>query len=292
MSAPAGYGYHEQALSFACDDALLQGVLTLPPAGQPCAPVGVLIVVGGPQVRIGSHRQFVQLARHLAQAGHAVLRFDVRGMGDSTGVPRNFETLDADIAAAVDTLQRSAGVSRTALWGLCDGASASLLYLDSTADPRIAGLALINPWVRSEQSLARTHVKHYYRERLLQKDFWTKLLRGGVGLRALHELGTNTRRALRRAPPATPQRSFQQRMAAAWQRFDGGLLVVLSGNDWTAREFEEQWQQSPDWAAARRRGGEQWLRLAQADHTLSDPVAQRAVQVATAQWLQSLSTRH
>ncbi len=283
MTAP---DHREAALSFDCGGERLQGVLALPAAGPP-APVGLLIVVGGPQYRIGSHRQFVMLARRLAAAGHAVLRFDVRGMGDSGGAARSFEDLQEDIAAAIDALLQTPGLRRVALWGLCDGASASLLYAQATADPRLAGLALLNPWVRSAQSLARTHVKHYYRERLLQPAFWVKLLRGGIGRTALRDLAGNLAR-LRQRTGAPAQRPFQQRMAEAWRRFDGPLLVMLSGDDWTAREFEEQVEHGPDWAGARRRPRLQWHRLEGADHTLSDPAAGQQAQALTLQWLRSL----
>ncbi|KAB8057318.1 hydrolase 1, exosortase A system-associated, partial [Janthinobacterium violaceinigrum] len=60
--------------------ARLVGILSLPAAP---GPRGVLIVTGGPQYRVGSHRQFVLLARALAAQGVPVLRFDLRGMGDS-----------------------------------------------------------------------------------------------------------------------------------------------------------------------------------------------------------------
>jgi alpha-beta hydrolase superfamily lysophospholipase len=55
------------------------------PAGKPAGDIGVVVVVGGPQYRVGSHRQFVLLARDLAAAGIPTLRFDTRGMGDSGG---------------------------------------------------------------------------------------------------------------------------------------------------------------------------------------------------------------
>ena len=47
---------------FNCQDSRLLGILHKPekPGRQ-----GVLIVVGGPQTRVGSHRQFVLLARYL-----------------------------------------------------------------------------------------------------------------------------------------------------------------------------------------------------------------------------------
>ena len=66
---------------------------------------GVVVVVGGPQYRIGSHRQFVLLARSLAARGTPVLRFDLAGMGDSGGEFAGFERSAADIRAAIDALQ-------------------------------------------------------------------------------------------------------------------------------------------------------------------------------------------
>ena len=67
----------EEALVFGCGGEALVGVLARPDAP---AARGVLIVVGGPQYRAGSHRQFTHLARELARNGIASLRFDYRGM--------------------------------------------------------------------------------------------------------------------------------------------------------------------------------------------------------------------
>ena len=118
--------FTEKARVFGCAGEQLMGILALPDA--PLA-TGVVIIVGGPQYRAGSHRQFVLLSRALASAGHSVLRFDYRGMGDSTGDLQNFETVNPDIDCAIDTLQAGVpGLLKVVLWGLCDGASAALLY--------------------------------------------------------------------------------------------------------------------------------------------------------------------
>ena len=66
------------------------------------AQTGVVVVVGGPQYRAGSHRQFVLLSRALAQAGFAVLRLDYQGMGDSDGAPYDFTHVSSDIARAIE----------------------------------------------------------------------------------------------------------------------------------------------------------------------------------------------
>ncbi|WP_310733707.1 hydrolase 1, exosortase A system-associated [Rubrivivax benzoatilyticus] len=282
-----------QAFAFACEGETLLGVLHRPPAGAPAAATGVVIVVGGPQYRAGSHRQFVHLARALAAGGHPVLRFDVRGMGDSSGALRSFEQITPDIGAAVDTLAARAGVGRVVLWGLCDGASAALLYLHERRDPRVAGVCLLNPWVRSEASLARTHVKHYYTRRLREREFWLKLLSGRVAGRALAELWRNLRRARGEAPPAAARTAgpFQQRMAEGWRGFGGGVLLVLSGDDYTAKEFLETCDASPAWQALLRRPGTRRQDLATADHTLSARADRDTVAALTLDWLQRLAAR-
>ena len=185
----------ETAITFSCGGQTLVGIVAEPAAasehGTAPARTGMVVVVGGPQYRAGSHRQFTLLARDTAAAGWPTLRFDVRGMGDSTGAQRSFEALDDDIAAAIDALlHHCPALDRVVLWGLCDGASAALMYLQRRRDPRVQGLCLANPWVRSEAGLARTHVKHYYAQRLLQPAFWKKLISGKVGLRALGDLAS------------------------------------------------------------------------------------------------------
>ena len=84
----------ERCLSFECGGETLLGILHEPRIHKE---TGVLVIVGGPQYRVGSHRQFVLMARALANVGYAVLRFDYRGMGDSTGCPRGFEAVDKSI---------------------------------------------------------------------------------------------------------------------------------------------------------------------------------------------------
>ena len=107
----------EEAISFACGGDTLVGIVSTSSAPSN---LGVVIIVGGPQYRVGSHRQFVSLARTLAAAGFPALRFDYRGMGDSGGDRRSFEDIEDDIRAAIDTLLASQpGLASVALWGLC-----------------------------------------------------------------------------------------------------------------------------------------------------------------------------
>ena len=139
---------------------------------------GVIIVVGGPQYRAGSHRQFVLLSRHLASAGITTLRFDHRGIGDSEG-HTTFEALEPDIRAAIDAFQeRCPAITEIVLWGLCDAASAILMY--APGDKRVAGTVLLNPDVFSEQTQAQSHLSGYYLKRILSVEFWRQLFSGKV----------------------------------------------------------------------------------------------------------------
>ena len=292
MAAPAC----DQAITFACEGETLLGILhaPAPSADMAGAHAGVVIVVGGPQYRAGSHRQFVFLARALAAAGHPVLRFDVRGMGDASGAQRSFEHIAADVTAAVAALrQHCPAVHKVALWGLCDGASAALLYLherhDEHGDDAVAGVCLLNPWIRSEFSLARTHVKHYYAQRLLAPEFWRKLLRGRIAGEALRSLWANLLAARGAQAPDERSTPFQARMASALQRFEGSVLLVLSGDDYTAKEFIEFAQTQPSWRRLLQRP--QWQRheLPNADHTLSAEADRMAMHAITLAWLATLS---
>ncbi|MGE0859497.1 MAG: hydrolase 1, exosortase A system-associated, partial [Gammaproteobacteria bacterium] len=221
----------------------------------PAAPaaLGVLVVVGGPQYRVGSHRQFVLLARALAAAGVPTLRFDFRGCGDSAGEGRDFLGIGTDIAAAVDHLVARVGVQRVVIWGLCDAASAALMY--AARDPRIAGLVLLNPWVHNVVTEAKVRLKSYYLGRLRSPAFWRKLLSFELDWRdSVASLVGYARRAL--APRAAGQDAdgeagldFVERMRRGWQAFDGPVLLVMSGDDFTAAEFRQLCAEAPAWQA-------------------------------------------
>ncbi len=284
--------FEEKAITFACRGEMLTGILSQP---EQASDTTVIVVVGGPQYRVGSHRQFLQLARHLARQGYAVLRFDGRGMGDSGGLLRSFDEIDDDIGAAIGTITARHSSSKIVLWGLCDGASAALMYWHATRDPRVSGLVLCNPWVRSETSLARAQVKHYYTRRLMQREFWSKLLQGGVNASALTGLALRVASALRRVKSEThktgpmSRQPFQQRMADACLLFPGQILLLLSGQDLTAKEFIEQVKASPVWRSAISAKKVQRADLLQANHTFSDPRDSAEVEALTLHWLDAMT---
>lgn len=231
------HDWHEYPIVFDCEGNRLIGIITHP--AKPAA-IGVIIIVGGPQYRAGSHRQFTLLARHLATQGIASIRFDYRGMGDSEGEMRNFEHIDADIRAAIDVLQLHAPtVRQVALWGLCDAASAALYY--GHTDTRITQLILLNPWVHSPATAAQARLKGYYLKRLLQPSFWRKFLTGKVNAgKSIRDIASAADHSAARHVPLDPRHGsadYVEKMLTGLQSFKGHTLILLSGSDLTAQEF-------------------------------------------------------
>jgi exosortase A-associated hydrolase 1 len=290
----------ETAIVIPRGDARLFGVMA-EPAAEPRRPIGVVVIVGGPQYRAGSHRQFVALARRLAGAGYPTLRFDLLGMGDSLVLDAgggvnpiaHFESAATDIGAAIDALHAHQPALRgCVLWGLCDGASAALLHAAQQADARVHGLVLLNPWVRTQASQAATRVRHYYLQRLLSASFWRKLLRGQVAADALRGLWRNLRLARAGAPAAEAAAlAYPQRMAQGWRRFVGDVLLLMSGKDYTAREFDQFTRGDALWQRAFAARAGTRVDLPDADHTCSQASAEAAVHDATLAFLDRLATR-
>ena len=105
------FPYREQEVKFANDHAgvTLAGTLTLPQGDGPF-PAVVLIAGSGPQDRdasIANHKPFLVLSDYLTRKGFAVLRYDKRGVGESTGSAEMATTLDlaSDAKCAVAYLK-------------------------------------------------------------------------------------------------------------------------------------------------------------------------------------------
>lgn len=274
---------NEQAISFSVGNSQLFGISHL---GDVSNNTGVLIVVGGPQYRVGSHRQFVQLSRSLANSGIGSMRFDCTGMGDSSGIKKNFDNICTDIAAAIDAfIQAQPHINNIVIWGLCDAASASLMY--AYKDARVTGLVILNPWLRSEQAMGKTMVKYYYLQRLLSKSFWSKLLSGKVNLVSS---ARDAKGFVKDSVVSSNdlEGSYQSRMLSGLQAFQGQLCLILSGEDLTAKEFEQQTNNNKAWQKLRAPLNEV-NRIGGADHTFSSIEFKKQVEVLTLNFVKRIS---
>jgi exosortase A-associated hydrolase 1 len=264
----------------------------------------VVIVAGGPQYRVGAHRQFVSLANLLAAEGYTVLRFDLRGMGDSSGRHLGFEKSGEDIRRAIDRLlETEPGLSEVVLYGECESASGALFY--AYKDARVKGLILVNPWVRTPEVRAQVFMRHYYFQRLFAPALWRKVIRGEF--RPVHSLlsfGQLLRRSVQGWYLALQPKwangtnrtnggkedemegmPLPARTAAGFQRFNGEKLVIVSGNDYIAKEFDLVVNISPNWKGLMSADGVKRVDIPGADHSFSDPASKQRVQHAVLQWM-------
>jgi uncharacterized protein len=286
---------NEQPICFEFQGATLVGMLHRPPRPQRR---GVLVVVGGgPQYRAGGHRQLVLWSRRLAEEGFATLRFDYRGMGDSSGEFQGFERIDDDIRAAIDHFFEAVPeLEEVVLWGECDGASAILFY--AYRDRRVCGAVLLNPWARTEALRARAVLRHYYLKRLAEPDFWRKLVslrfNPWAAARSAFAIWRQARMATvvataeqpsNLSAPLTREGPLPGRVLEGMQRFDGRLMLVMSGRDLIAREFDELVSASPEWRAELARKDLRRHDLAEGDHTFSSAAMRQQVIDWALAWL-------
>ncbi len=219
-------------ITIPCGDSYIAATIE-PAAG----PIGVVIVGGGSQIRIGAHRGFLQLGARLAAAGYPVIRFDRRGVGDSGGEDPGFADSGADIAAAAAAL-RAACPRLTGLvgFGLCDGASALVIHHRAAGIDR---LILANPWLADTAGglPPPAAIRRHYRDRLTSSVDWRRLVSGRVDYRRLA-------RGLVRVGRKVPA-PLAQRLATALRASDAPVTVLLAEGDATAIGFADAWRKPP-----------------------------------------------
>lgn len=299
---PAGFEHDrrsEYPVTFPCQDAELAGAIH---RGRKSSPLGVVIVVaGGPQYRVGAHRQFVSMARMFASNGYPVMRFDLRGMGDSGGVHVGYEQSGPDIRAAIDAFFRyEPQLKEVALFGECESASGILFY--AAQDARVGRIAMANPWVRTPGVQAEAILKHYYLNRLWSREFWLSVRAGEYNFAAsvrsfFSVLGAflRNRRSTRNA--TREQEEFDNlplpsRTAEGLRRFRGSVLVLLSGRDLIAREFDDVTKSSPAWEGLMADKRVTRKLITDADHTFSKPDVKAEAQRTLLDWLASDTPVH
>ena len=269
--------FSEQPITFTQGEYNLHGVFSMP---EKQARTAVVIVVGGPQFRIGSHRQFVLLARYLAEQGIMVLRFDYSGMGYSEGPAKGFYEIDDDILAALDLVYaKNPDLEKVFLWGLCDAAAALAFFAHS--DRRVNGVVLLNPWVRSEESHSKILLSEYYFRRLFDLAKWKELLISpkkiinaaisfiGVILSIVKSVFQSKSTSSTDLVLSIEHRKNEiaDAMFEGLSHYEGKICLILSGNDLTAMEFEKVLDSS-GWLSEEQNQAKTTVhRIADATHT-------------------------
>jgi alpha-beta hydrolase superfamily lysophospholipase len=239
----AGANQRERAIRFGHGERLF-GFLAEPAAPRPDGLTVVLLSTGCVH-HIGPHRMFPALAREWASRGHAVLRFDLGGIGDSrppdgaeSGVAYPEHALD-DIRAALDAVVRAVGRRPVVLAGLCSGGWHA--FRAAREGLPVRAIFCVNPQLYfgdAGQSMAaldeRSELGRYQRS-MADPRKWVKALSGGVSYGAFAALaGAAFRRTLAgglRAVSGRAQTGELARDLVAIARRDVEAMFVWSPED-------------------------------------------------------------
>jgi len=272
------------------------GIATEPETIDPAKPL-FLVLNAGIIHRIGAHRNAVNIARDLAQAGFVVIRVDLSGIGDS---PRRRDTLDfgqsavADVGEIIDHLSRLYGTDRVVAIGLCSGADNA--FQTAAVDERLVGAAFLDGYAYPTRTF---HVKDLT-SRVRAQGSLTNVVRKlagrmvdeamAVGRERLPSLfGPEASATAASPPPAVPDyvRAFPPRDEVAGQlqqlvNRDFQMLWLYTGGVGRYFNYEGQFRDSfPDVGFGDTL---EVVHLANSNHTATALRSQRAICDAVVAW--------
>lgn len=220
----------------------LVGVLTEPPdpTGDP-KPPAILFLNDGLIPRVGPHRLYVKMARHLATLGVVVLRFDFSGIGDSDVRRDNRpfeESAVSETREAMDFLGSTRGIEHFILIGICSGGRRA--FQTACADHRVVGAAIINTprFSTNENEVLRASISNrhqargYWQRAVSNPHSWMRVLAGKTDYgRLVSVLGFQLRALCtrKRIAPSIADQHVVAEMRALLERDVRLLLAYAEG---------------------------------------------------------------
>lgn len=200
---------------------VLYGALHRPEGPSQARGVVLLLPLGRERLRV--YRESANLARHLAQLGYPVFRFDYRGEGESSGEFKRstLASRQEDTRQAVALLQRETQVESVALVGMrvgalvalqagVEGVSDLLVLWDPETKPKVFG-----------RNMVRTNV-------VQQSHYFGQILRNEEELRAaLGAGGTISAFGFRLGETLVNELESLDPMALL-RRYSGGAVLLFS----------------------------------------------------------------
>ena len=248
--------------TIACEGEMLAATFDSAPG-----PAALLIVSGGNEIRSGAHGGMAGLASRIATAGFPVLRYDRRGIGESTGRNKDFLDSAAEIAAATEFLRQQAKTQNIIAFGNCDAATALALFGPGA---RIDGYILANPWViettqgadSEEPTISAAAIRSRYWDRIKNPATILDLVSGKIDFRKLFK-------GLKQASRSEESSALSLRLRDALSGINSDTLILLAKRDTTARAFLAAWN-SADYKPLQRKPGITVESLDSASHSFAD----------------------
>ncbi len=291
-----GDSAREVALRFQAGAEELFGILT-EPAG---VPRGIGVIYFG--AMWDRNRFSVKLARRLAAAGFHALRFDYRGVGESTGTREKWlldRPATADLHGAVEEMRRR-GLEQLVLIGRCFGARTVLSAVERIGGLR--GLAFLSlPLPDKEEELAFNRYALTQAQEFLRRGFRPRVLLGVLNARRRARFALFLRSALRQAvrgarprgdgaaapPPWLSQSVLHSLRSAVTRRLP--LLFVYGAREEHYWDFQQA--QAGEIGMLLAEAGER-VRVSTVDgsvHHLTDIRTQEQVLSRVQEWVESLA---
>lgn len=282
---------------------------TLGPGGHsmPCR-TGVLLLNAGPTPRAGNSDLSVHISDRLALHGTPVFRFDLPGLGDSSGPrPSKISAFWREVLGGrnneftlelVREMRRQFGIARAIVGGLC-AAVVPTLHAASRANSEIAGAILLEPDFRNVAEAAprslgtgidatRNQVSKKRLQRILSYREWLYILTGesriAPVMRPLHPL---LLRALERTVGHCLLQDTNIPLVMQWrncvERGMHSLVVVSEGHlsDRYVTRILDHWlpQNGP--------GANCLVRIPETNHILTSGNARELVVAAVEHWIRA-----
>lgn len=155
---PFTYQTEEVTISNPAIGAVLGGTLSVPENCTSTTPVVVFVSGSGPSNRdeeLFEHKPFAVMADYLARNGVASLRYDDRGVGESTGDRTNATTADyaSDAKVVIDWLRSQKRFGKVGMIGHSEGGLIAYMlgasddgpdFIVSIAGPAVRGYEILN----------------------------------------------------------------------------------------------------------------------------------------------------
>ncbi len=205
-----------------CESDMLAATLDSAPGST-----ALLIVSGGNEIRSGAHSGMAHLALNISKHGFPVLRYDRRGIGESTGQNRGFLGSAGEIAAVAKFLRHEQQqVGEIIAFGNCDAATALALF---GPDAGIDGYILANPWViematepDTEKSMpSSAAIRSRYWDRLRNPRTIIDLLSGKINFMKLLK-------GLKQASRSEENSALSLQLRDALSRLDSNPRILLA----------------------------------------------------------------
>lgn len=274
-------------ISFDLDGAVLSGTIDSPDNQSPdnqspdnqstgqTAKTGLLIISGGNEIRSGAHAGQARLAHKLCDKGYIVMRFDRRGIGDSSGENRGFLSSRHDIMAALDCFRAQCPELQNIIaFGNCDAASALMLFQSQIG---FEGLILANPWTVDEEAAGEQMdtEPELPSAAAIRQRYWQKIKDPGAVLRLftgkvdLKKLATGLNRA--RANDDQPTQ-LAGHIADECAVINAPTAIILAEQDRTAMDFAAAWNHDI-FETARNNPHITVQKCKSASHSFADPAS-------------------